>query len=326
MQTVVEERSLIERLRPRLAAEEKFARAGGKIKTKSFFRRHEKRFVAPAIKAGLQALRLYEVGRQQALRPVVTEFDLYFNDLPEAFDGFRLLQLADLHIDGVDGLTEKLASLVHEIEADVCVLTGDYRFEDEGPCDEVYRCMRKLLPGIASRHGIYGILGNHDESGMAFALEEMGVRMLINEAAAIDRGRQSIWLAGIDDPFDYKCDDLPAALTSIPSGAFKILLAHTPDLYSDAADSGIHLYLCGHTHGGQVRLPKIGALRSNAKCPRDYTYRYWNHDGMHGYTSGGIGCSSLPVRLNCPPEIVLITLRRQNNPSQSSRCGNSSLD
>ncbi len=309
MQTTVEERTLAERLRLRIAVEERFARAGGKIHTKSFFRRHEKRYITPLIKAGLQILGLYDRGQQQALAPVVTELEICFPDLPRAFDGFRILHLSDLHIDGVDGLSEIVASLLDTVEADLCVITGDYRFEDEGPCDEVYRGIRKLLPGMRSRHGIYGILGNHDESAIAFELEKLGVRMLINEAVEIERGRQSIWLAGVDDPFDHQCDDLPGAMIPVPADAFKILLAHTPELYQEAADFGVHLYLCGHTHGGQVRVPKIGAVRINAKCPRAYTYRHWNHSGMHGYTSGGIGCSSLPVRLNCPPEIVLIKLR-----------------
>lgn len=310
MQSTVQERSLADQLRRRVAAEKEFARAGGKIQTKSFFRRHEKRYIAPVLKAGLQTLGLYERGRQEALNPVVAALDLDFPDLPGAFDGSRILQLSDLHIDGFDGITDAVARVLESIAFDLCVLTGDYRYDDEGPCDEVYRQIRKLLPGLAARHGIYAILGNHDESEMAFALEDMGIRVLVNEAVEIELGNQSIWLAGIDDPFDYKCDDLPRATAGVPSDSFKILLAHTPELYKEAAELGIHLYLCGHTHGGQLRLPKIGALRSNAKCPRAYTYRYWNYQGMHGYTSGGIGSSSVPVRLNCPPELVLITLHK----------------
>jgi predicted MPP superfamily phosphohydrolase len=304
------ERSLAEQLRPRIEVEKRFARAGGKVKTKSIFRRHEKRFVAPVIKLALKVLGLYDRGQLEALTPVVREVELSFPDLPHAFDGFRLLHLSDLHIDGVDGLAEILAAQLEAIEADVCVMTGDFRFEDEGPCDEVYRRMRTLLPAITARHGIYATLGNHDDSGIAFGLEEMGVRMLINESVEIGRGRESIWLAGVDDDFDYQCDDLPAAMAAIPSNACKILLAHTPDLYEQAAASGVHLYLCGHTHGGQIRLPNLGAIRSNARCSRAYTYRYWNYNGMHGYTSGGIGSSSLPVRLNCPPEIVLFTFSK----------------
>ncbi len=308
--TASAKRSLADRLRARIAIEEEFARIGGKVKTKSLFRRHEKRLVAPAIKAGLQLLGLYDRGRQHALSPVVLEYDLYFPDLPAAFDGFRIMHLTDLHIDGVDGLTEIVISTLQKLEADLCLITGDYRFDDEGPWDEVYRRVRQLLPYIAARQGIYSILGNHDESPVAFELEELGVRMLINEAVEIGQGSESIWIAGVDDPFDYKCDDLPGALAGVPDSGFKILLAHTPDLYSEAAAFGVRIYLCGHTHGGQVRFPKIGALRSNSKSPRAFTYRRWTHQRMEGYTGGGLGCSSLPVRWNCPPEIAVFTLHR----------------
>lgn len=309
MQSTVQERCLAERLRPRLAVEERFRLAGGKIKTKSFFRQNEKRIVAPLLKAGLKVLGLYQRGKEEALSPVVSEVTMQFADLPRAFDGFRILHLSDLHIDGFEGLTESLIRTLDRVEADICLITGDYRFEDEGPCDELYRCMRKLLPHINAKGGIYGILGNHDEAAIALELEEMGVCMLENEAAEIRRGRDAIWIAGIDDDYDYQCDDLPGAMAEVPNGAFTALMAHTPDLYSQAAELGVDLYLCGHTHGGQVRVPGIGALRSNARCPRAYIYRHWRHEKMQGYTSAGIGCSSLPVRLNCPPELVFITLR-----------------
>jgi uncharacterized protein len=79
-------------------------------------------------------------------------------------------------------------------------------------------------------------------------------------------------------------------------------------MYRESSDNAIHLYLCGHTHGGQIRLPGIGHLRQNAQCPRSYAQGHWKHNDMHGYTSAGVGCSMLPVRFNCPPEIVLIEL------------------
>lgn len=301
--------TLIQQLGPRIAIEERFARAGGKLKAKSLFRRHEKKYITPIIKFGLKALALYSRGEREAVEPVVSHVELHFPDLPRSFDGFRLVHLSDLHIDGVDGLVEALAPVLQSIDADLCVITGDYRFEDEGSCEEIYPRLRMLLPGMTARHGTYGILGNHDEASIAVQLEALGVRMLVNEAVEIERGEESIWLAGLDDDFDYKCDDLPTALANVPPRAFKILLAHSPDLHDRAANRAVHLYLCGHTHGGQVRVPYIGALRSNAKSPRRYTYGHWNHRGMHGYTSRGIGCASLPVRLNCPPEVVVLTLR-----------------
>src|SRR5207248_11700996 len=99
----------------------------------------------------------------------------------------------------------------------------------------------------------------------------------------------------------------------------KILLAHTPEVYADASARGVQLYLSGHTHAGQIRFPGIGSIRNNARCPRAYAYAHWRHGAMQGYTSAGVGCSSLPIRFNCPPEIVLIELRRKRS-SQTSDC------
>jgi len=87
-------------------------------------------------------------------------------------------------------------------------------------------------------------------------------------------------------------------------------------MYNEAAAAGIHLYLCGHTHGGQIRLPWLGAPMQNAACPRRYAHGCWRHGEMQGYTSAGAGCSMLPVRYNCPPEITLIELARPAIPSR----------
>ncbi len=306
-----EERSLSERLKPRIAVEQEFARRGHTYRHGRLHRGFENYVIRPLLKLGLQSAGLYGRGMQNALRPVVREFQFAFPNLPAAFDGFRVLQISDLHIDGTDGLAEALSSVLSTIEADVCVLTGDYRFEDHGPCDQVYPRLRTVVSSIFAKHGVYGILGNHDPAEIAFFLEDSGVRMLVNEAAEIDMGGDAtLALVGVDDPFDYRCDDLPGALSSVSGNAFKILLAHAPELYDQAAESGVHLYLSGHTHGGQIRFPVVGSIRNNAKCPRGYAYGHWSHRGMQGYTTAGAGCSSLPVRFNCPPELALIELRK----------------
>ncbi len=311
MITSVEERSLTERLVPRMAAEKRFGKSGPKSR-KPFLLRHERTLVRPVLKLSLQLAALYPRGLRNALSPVVRNVTLDFADLPSAFDGFQILHLSDFHIDGVEGLTETLVGVLGELRPDLCVMTGDYRFEDEGPCGDVYPHMRSIVSSIAAKHGVFGILGNHDVSEIAFALEEMGVRMLVNEAVEIHQANASMWLAGIDDPFGYECDDLPGTLSKIPQGAFKVLLAHTPELYADASARGVQVYLCGHTHAGQIRLPGIGSIRNNAHCPRAYAYGHWTHREMHGYTTAGVGCSSLPVRYNCPPELAMIELRRKS--------------
>jgi predicted MPP superfamily phosphohydrolase len=303
--------SLEERLQPRIAVEREFARLGHSYRHGPFYRAFEHRVLRPSIKLALHCAGLYSRGIQNAVCPIVRGVRLRFPNLPPAFDGFRILQISDLHIDGTDGLAEALSSLLSSVEADVCVLTGDYRFEDFGPCDAVYPRMQTVLSSISATHGIYGILGNHDTAELAFALEEMGVHMLVNDAAEISRaGSPSLWLIGVDDPFDFRCDDLSVASSEVPRGAFKILLAHAPELYEQAANNEIDLYLSGHTHGGQIRFPVIGSIRQNASCPRSYACGHWRHRGMQGYTTAGAGCSSLPVRFNCPPEVVLFELRK----------------
>ena len=308
-----EERSLEERLRRRIAVEQHFARTGHTYRHGPLQRNFERYVITPVLKHGLRLTGLYGRGFKNAVSPVVRNIQLYFPDLPSAFDGFEILHLSDLHIDGTRGLADVLARALRDLRPDVCLLTGDYRFEDRGPCEQVYPLMRSVVDNISAEHGVYGILGNHDSAQIALELEKMGVRMLINESAELTKRGASIWLVGVDDPFDYQCDDLPGALRSVPAGAFKILLAHAPELYRDASHQGIHLYLCGHTHAGQIRMPFVGSLRHNAKCPRSYGHGAWRHKSMHGYTSAGVGCSTLPVRFNCPPELVLIELRKHRS-------------
>ena len=294
-----------------MAIEAQKARTGRWGKKSPFSDWLERKVTTPLLKRGLEIAGLYTKGARNALRPVVRNIRLHYSRLPAAFDGFEILHLSDLHIDGIDGLSGILADMLSELEADLCVLTGDYRFETHGPHEAVYERMESILASVSAKHGVFGILGNHDASEMAFRFEELGVRMLINEAAEVAGGDASIWVIGVDDPYDYQCHDLESALLPVPPDSFKILLAHTPDMFEEASDSGIHLYLCGHTHGGQIRLPGIGHLIQNARCPRSHAYGHWTRNGMHGYTSPGIGCSTLPIRFNCSPEIVVIELSGQ---------------
>jgi len=156
---------------------------------------------------------------------------------------------------------------------------------------------------------VIGILGNHDVYEEVPALEGLGVKMLINQALELRSGEESIWIIGVDDPHFYGCDDLPAALKDVPPEALKILLVHTPELIKEAEESGVDLYLCGHTHGGQICLPFLGPLIINANCPRAYARGLWTYKTLRGYTSPGVGTSGVPVRFFCPPEIGLLELR-----------------
>ena len=310
MSPSIQERSLGDRLKRRIEIESSFARTGRTYRKSCLELWCDRHVVPRLLKVALQATGLYARGVKNALAPVVRTLCLDFDNLPAAFNGFQILHLSDFHIDRSSALADRLVSAISGLRPDLCVLTGDYRFETQGPSHGVYPPMRAIVSSISSKHGVFGILGNHDAAEIAFALEEMGVRLLVNEAVRVENGSSSLWLAGVDDPFDYRCDDLPGALSVVPSEAFKILLAHTPDLYEEAAGRAVDLYLCGHTHAGQIRFPLIGAVHRNSKAPRTYAYGHWTRKQMHGYTTSGVGCSGLSVRFNCPPEVALIELRK----------------
>jgi len=266
--------------------------------------------VRTALKAFLETTRLLARGQSNSLDVRIVHHSLRFPDLPAAFDGWRLLHLSDLHLDGVPGLKDRLVKLLSSLQVDLCLMTGDYRFEVFGPCDALYAQLEQLLPSIRSRMGVFGILGNHDFLEEAEAMRTMGVKMLVNESAQISEGKQSLCLVGLDDPHYYGCYDLTAASSDVPDKMFKILLVHSPEMIAEADRAGIRLYLCGHTHAGQIRLPGVGPIITHANCRRKYTAGLWRHGTMLGYTSPGAGSSVLPVRYMCPPEITVFTLNR----------------
>jgi uncharacterized protein len=267
------------------------------------------RLLMPLLRAALRVTGLRSRGERNARTPVVRRMRLACEGLPAGFCGFTILHLSDLHVGGGAGVAEGLSAHLRALEADLCVLTGDYRSQRHGPGDDVYPTMARILSDVHARLGLVGILGNHDRSGDVPALEHLGVTMLVNAALELRRGRESAWLIGVDDPHHYGCDDLPGALRGVPPDAFKILLVHTPELLEDAAHHGVHLYLCGHTHGGQICLPVIGPPIVHTNCRRRYARGVWRYKQMHGYTSTGVGTSGVPVRFFCRPEIGLMELR-----------------
>jgi predicted MPP superfamily phosphohydrolase len=216
--------------------------------------------------------------------------------------------LSDFHIDGLDGLAEVLADELARLPVDLCVLTGNYRFRVYGSCAAIYPRMRRILGAIQATHGVVGILGNHDCADIAVEFERFGVRMLVNEAVQVGSQGDGLRVIGIDHPRRPGEEELTSALEGVSSQEFKLLLAHTPEMFLRAAELGIDLYLTGHTHAGQIRLPVVGPIITHAKSPRRIAQGYWQHRGMQGFTSAGLGCSLLPIRFGCPPEIVVIEL------------------
>ena len=278
----------------------------------NFFHPEKWYLSATIIRTALMATGLYWRARRNAEDIKIRRHDICSPDLPASFDGFTILHLSDLHVDLNDGAMRRLVDLLPTISYDICVLTGDYRAKTFGP-------YRTALDGLAQvceqlEGSVYGVLGNHDTIRMVPALEELGVRMLLNESETIERGAEHIHLVGIDDAHYYRVDNIEKAASGVPVAGFSILLSHTPEIYRQAAHAGFNLLLSGHTHGGQICLPGAIPIVLDSVLPRRMGSGAWSHHDMIGYTSVGVGSCVLPVRLNCPPEITLHRLLHDRCP------------
>lgn len=268
---------------------------------------------APILRATLALSGLSRRGLENALALRVKTVRFTFAELPAAFDGYRILQLSDLHLDIHPDLADRLRRTVAELETDLVLYTGDYSTRY---LDQSRRGLKALAPiarDLSGRDGSYAILGNHDDSRTADALEDMGLDVLINRHVNIVRGNQSLHLTGLDDVHYFYTEDAGNALKSAPEG-FRVAAVHSPEAADLAAAAGYQLYLCGHTHGGQICLPGGRPLLSALTRCRDLISGRWRVDDMHGYTSHGVGCSGVPARFNCEPEVSLIELVRPQAP------------
>jgi len=260
------------------------------------------------IRGILKITGMYERGLRNTERIVVRHNEAHFRNLPPNFDGFTLLHVTDLHADMSVRAMRRLAEILPGLDYDVCVITGDFRGETLGPFDESMEEMARLRPYL--KNSVYAILGNHDSVRMVPRLEDMGVRVLLNESVAIERGGERIHLAGIDDAHLYHLQNFEKATAEIPHSEFSILLSHTPETYRQAAHADFDFFLAGHTHGGQLCLPGSIPMKLEAKMPRRLGKGAWKHHNMLGYTSVGVGSCIVPVRFNCSPEITLHHLKR----------------
>jgi len=248
---------------------------------------------------------LWHLGRRNGIAYRVTENKPHFPNLPAAFRGYRILHLSDLHIEAIPDGCESLRRILLGIQADLCVVTGDFRFGTSGASDEAIQLLKKLFEGLAYADGVFAVLGNHDGHDLIEGLEEIGVRTLVNEAVCIERGGDSLALAGVDDPHYFKLHDVKKALAGVEPERFKILLAHSPEIAEEATREGVSFYLCGHSHGGQICLPNGQPILANLRCSRRLFSGAWHEAGMHGYTSHGTGSSGVPVRFFSRPEITI---------------------
>jgi uncharacterized protein len=274
----------------------------------NFFHVENSRLTAFLVEYTLKLCGLYWRGRKNAERVRVRRNSVPACGLPQAFDGFVILHLSDLHCDMSERAMRRVGELLGTVRYDLCVLTGDFRGPTFGPFDSALATIADLRAKITTP--VLAVLGNHDSARMVPGLEAMDIKVLSNECETITRGDATIYVAGVDDAHFYRADNIEKASASIPLESYSILLTHTPEIYRQAAHAGFDLLLSGHTHGGQLCLPGGIPITLDSVLPRQLGKGAWQHHDMHGYTSAGAGVSVVPVRFNCPPEITLHTLMR----------------
>ncbi len=239
----------------------------------------------------------------------LAERTLVCPQLPAELEGLRILHLSDLHIDGHPEFAARIAAAIADVQVDLCVVTGDFRYRTYGPIAHLEPLLAEALGTIRSRYGTFAVLGNHDPLELVPMLEGLGLELLQNRAVKLAPRGVGLVLVGVDDSRDYDCDDLASSWDAAPPGEFRVVVSHTPELYDQAAELGAGAYVCGHTHGGQICLPWFGAVVANADCPHTLRSGLWQYNALPGHTSPGLGCSIQPVRLSCPPEATVLVLR-----------------
>ncbi|MEK9725863.1 MAG: metallophosphoesterase [Rhodospirillaceae bacterium] len=189
-----------------------------------------------------------------AHRLVVTKYDVVASDLPAAFDGYRVLHVTDPHFGLLDASLADLVACVAGLDVDLVAFTGDYWERFDGDAEAAADELAAIVRAAAPRDGALATLGNHDRAGMVDPIERRGIPILANDATRIVCANAALSVVGVDDTADFHTAAAERAVADAPEG-FKILLTHTPGLARPAAPAGFALYLCGHTHGGQLCLP-----------------------------------------------------------------------
>ena len=249
----------------------------------------------------------------------VNEYEIVSDKIPEAFTGFRIAQVSDLHNAEFGEGNEKLIELLSQTDPDMIVITGDLidsRHTDIEIALEFARQAIKLAP-------VYYVSGNHEArvreyEDLKMGLVKAGTVILENQKVQITREGESITIMGIDDPSfqeDYLFGDAASVTSSAlselqnESDGYTVLLAHRPELFETYVDAGVDLVFSGHAHGGQFRLPFIGGLVApNQGFFPEHDVGLFSEGSTNMIVSRGVGNSIIPIRFNNRPEIILVTL------------------
>lgn len=243
----------------------------------------------------------------------LTHWRVQVKNLPLAFDGFRILQLTDIHYS--EWMDRKrlmdLRTFVDDLQVDLIVVTGDSSYHTDDFTDLV-----AFYDGMPQAAPVLMVFGNHDVwDGAEAAFQpifDLGVRLLANDVLTIERDDEHLIIAGLDCAYEQR-DDLEKVLSKMPDDDSQaLLLAHEPDVAPACAKTGrFFLQLSGHSHGGQICLPN-GYAPVLPYLGQQYPRGYYDIHGMMLYTCRGLGRGKPFIRLNCPAEMVLFTLATGN--------------
>jgi predicted MPP superfamily phosphohydrolase len=245
-----------------------------------------------------------------------TRVRLVLPELPPALDGFVIGMVSDIHSSAFmtkEDMDEYVKALL-SLNADLLVLPGDFV---NSMTDEVYP-FAESFSALHAPCGVFGVMGNHDffaqnPERVAREVNDCGVRILRQEHVVIEKNGASMALVGIDDTgrSDRARGLMQTALGNAPSGVIRVLLCHRPYFLDQAAAENIHVVLSGHTHGGQVVFGRFGEVTiTPAQLASRYIWGVYRRGNTHMFVSRGIGTVGLPMRINCPPEVAVITLTR----------------
>jgi uncharacterized protein len=257
---------------------------------------------------------------RQPNHPQLVRIDMPLPRLAPSFDGFRIALLSDFHYDEIFSIhpIRRAVEIVNQINPDLAVLTGDFvtvsilvdYVHDEAKSARTAEPCARLLSQLRSRLGSLATLGNHDiDAGAELvteALQSHGIPVLRNASRSIEQSGKRLWICGLDST--HSKPDIELGLRGVPEDEPVIVLMHEPDFADVIKDYPVDLQLSGHSHGGQVWIPGLGApwLPTGA---RKYPRGRYTVGRLPLYTNIGLGTIRTPVRFNCPPEVTLITLR-----------------
>jgi len=241
----------------------------------------------------------------------VTRHDIPLSKLSSEFDAYKIIQITDLHM-GSWLNQERLARVVGIINSenpDLVAITGD--FVTLGRIEPYADDLIKGLSRIQAHDAVVAVLGNHDHwsntEQIRDVLRNANIKELPNEHITIERNSAILVIAGLDDVWEEQ-DDLEKLVANLPSDLPAVLLVHEPDIADETSQTGLFgLQISGHSHGGQIRLPIIGAPYL-PKLGQKYPMGRYQVGNMVQYTNRGIGMTDIPIRINCRPEISIFRL------------------